>query len=91
MAARPLGVTQRAEKQDGTGSAAQCIAGCMYQVVRTTGLDGKNLLKLLPLPNSSGNVIPLVQSPATSDAVKGNISSPVHFTFKTQLASPTPP
>ncbi|XP_068946498.1 ligand-dependent nuclear receptor-interacting factor 1 isoform X2 [Petaurus breviceps papuanus] len=62
------------------------IAGCMYQVIQTTGLDGKNLLKLLPIPNSSGNFMPLVQSSVTSDTSK-NISNPVHVTIQTQLAS----
>ncbi|XP_020857013.1 ligand-dependent nuclear receptor-interacting factor 1 isoform X2 [Phascolarctos cinereus] len=74
--------------EDVSGSAAPpCIAGCMYQVVQTTGLDGKNLLKLLPIPNSSGNLMPLVQSSVTSDTSKGNISNPVHVTIQTQLAS----
>ncbi|XP_043859733.1 ligand-dependent nuclear receptor-interacting factor 1 isoform X2 [Dromiciops gliroides] len=59
----------------------------MYQVVQTTGLDGKNLLKLLPIPNSSGNLMPLVQSSVTSDTSNGNISNPVHVTIQTQLAS----
>ncbi|XP_007485183.1 ligand-dependent nuclear receptor-interacting factor 1 [Monodelphis domestica] len=74
--------------EDVSGSAAPpCIAGCMYQVVQTTGLDGKNLLKLLPIPNSSGNLMPLVQSSVTSDTSNGNISNPVHVTIQTQLAS----
>ncbi|XP_074119128.1 ligand-dependent nuclear receptor-interacting factor 1 isoform X1 [Sminthopsis crassicaudata] len=74
--------------EDVSGSAAPpCIAGCMYQVVQTTGLDGKNLLKLLPIPNSPGNLLPLVQSSVTSDTSKGNISNPVHVTIQTQLAS----
>ncbi|XP_006115759.2 ligand-dependent nuclear receptor-interacting factor 1 isoform X1 [Pelodiscus sinensis] len=75
----------------GNPCVAPCssIAGCMYQVVQTTGPDGKNLLKLLPISNSSGNFMPLVQSSVTPDTAKGNLSSPVHFTFKTQLANNT--
>ncbi|KAG6935347.1 ligand dependent nuclear receptor interacting factor 1, partial [Chelydra serpentina] len=65
------------------------IAGCMYQVVQTTGPDGKNLLKLLPISKSSGNFMPLVQSSIVPDTANGNISSPVHFTFKTQIANST--
>ncbi|NXI73869.1 LRIF1 factor, partial [Anseranas semipalmata] len=65
------------------------IAGCMYRVVQTTGPDGKNLLKLLPISKSSGNFVPIVQSSAMSNNPKGNISSPVHLTFKTQLANTT--
>ncbi|XP_038235908.1 ligand-dependent nuclear receptor-interacting factor 1 isoform X2 [Dermochelys coriacea] len=61
----------------------------MYQVVQTTGPDGKNLLKLLPITKSSGNFMPLVQSSVVPDAAKGNVSSPVHFTFKTQIANST--
>ncbi|XP_037682336.1 ligand-dependent nuclear receptor-interacting factor 1 isoform X2 [Choloepus didactylus] len=59
----------------------------MYQVVQTIGSDGKNLLQLLPIPNSSGNLIPLVQSSIMSDALKGKTGSPVHVTFQTQISS----
>nr|XP_013052475.2 ligand-dependent nuclear receptor-interacting factor 1 isoform X1 [Anser cygnoides] len=63
----------------------------MYRVVQTTGPDGKNLLKLLPISKSSGNFVPIVQSSAMSNNPKGSISSPVHLTFKTQLANTTAP
>lgn len=59
----------------------------MYQVVQTIGSDGKNLLQLLPIPNFSGNLIPLVQSSVMSDALKGNTGSPVQVTFQTQISS----
>ncbi|XP_031412801.1 ligand-dependent nuclear receptor-interacting factor 1 isoform X2 [Meleagris gallopavo] len=59
----------------------------MYRVVQTTGPDGKNLLKLLPISKSSGNSVPIVQSSAMSNNPKVNVSSPVHLAFKTQLAS----
>ncbi|NXJ00152.1 LRIF1 factor, partial [Psophia crepitans] len=67
------------------------IAGCMYRVVQTTGPDGKNLLKLLPISKSSGSFVPIVQSSAMPNNSKANISSPVHLTFKTQLANTTAP
>ncbi|NXJ84838.1 LRIF1 factor, partial [Trogon melanurus] len=67
------------------------IAGCMYRVVQTTGPDGKNLLKLLPVSKSSGNFMPVVQPSAMPNNSKANISSPVHLTFKTQLANTTAP
>ncbi|NXI56353.1 LRIF1 factor, partial [Chloroceryle aenea] len=67
------------------------IAGCMYRVVQTTGPDGKNLLKLLPISKSSGTFVPIVQSSTMSNNSKANISSPVHLTFKTQLANPATP
>ena len=60
----------------------------MYQVVQTIGSDGKNLLQLLPIPNSSGNLMPLVQSSVMSDALKGNTGSPVQVTFQTQIRFP---
>ncbi|XP_012323545.2 ligand-dependent nuclear receptor-interacting factor 1 isoform X2 [Aotus nancymaae] len=63
------------------------VSGCMYQVVQTIGSDGKNLLQLLPIPNSSGNLIPLVQSSVMSDALKGNTGKPVRVTFQTQIPS----
>ncbi|KAM6237143.1 ligand-dependent nuclear receptor-interacting factor 1 isoform 2-T3 [Porphyrio hochstetteri] len=63
----------------------------MYRVVQTTGPDGKNLLKLLPISKSSGSFVPIVQSSAMPNNSKATISSPVHLTFKTQLANPTVP
>ncbi|NXJ95523.1 LRIF1 factor, partial [Corythaixoides concolor] len=67
------------------------IAGCMYRVVQTTGPDGKNLLKLLPISKSSGSFVPIVQSSAMPNNSKASISSPVCLTFKTQLANTTTP
>ncbi|XP_010157106.1 PREDICTED: ligand-dependent nuclear receptor-interacting factor 1 [Eurypyga helias] len=63
----------------------------MYRVVQTTGPDGKNLLKLLPISKSSGSFVPIVQSSAMPNNPKVNISSPVHLTFKTQLTNTTAP
>ncbi|NXK42129.1 LRIF1 factor, partial [Piprites chloris] len=67
------------------------IAGCMYRVLQTTGPDGKNLLKLLPISKPSGSFVPLVQAPAMPNSPAGNISTPVHLTFKTQLGSSAAP
>ncbi|NWT56562.1 LRIF1 factor, partial [Erythrocercus mccallii] len=67
------------------------IAGCMYRVVQTTGPDGKNLLKLLPVSKTSGSFVPIVQSPAMPNNSNANVSSPVHLTFKTQLGNTAAP
>ncbi|XP_051495146.1 ligand-dependent nuclear receptor-interacting factor 1 isoform X3 [Apus apus] len=67
------------------------IAGSMYRVVQTTGPDGKNLLRLLPISKSSGSFVPIVQSSVMPNHSKANISNPVHLTFKTQLANTTAP
>ncbi|NXR25277.1 LRIF1 factor, partial [Cinclus mexicanus] len=67
------------------------ITGCMYRVVQTTGPDGKNLLKLLPISKTSGSFVPIVQSPAMPNNSNANVSSPVHVTFKTQLGNTTEP
>ncbi|NXE43638.1 LRIF1 factor, partial [Ptilorrhoa leucosticta] len=67
------------------------IAGCMYRVVQTTGQDGKNLLKLLPISKTSGSFVPIVQSPAMPNNSNANVSSPVHLTFKTQLGNTAAP
>ncbi|NWR40278.1 LRIF1 factor, partial [Tachuris rubrigastra] len=67
------------------------IAGCMYRVLQTTGPDGKNLLKLLPISKPSGSFVPLVQAPAMPNSPTGNVSTPVHLTFKTQLGSSAAP
>ncbi|KAK2491365.1 hypothetical protein MC885_015454 [Smutsia gigantea] len=73
--------------EEKSGNASRCVSGCMYQVVQTIGSDGKNLLQLLPIPNSSGNLVPLVQSSVMSDALKGKTGSPVQVTFQTQISS----
>ncbi|NWW33193.1 LRIF1 factor, partial [Panurus biarmicus] len=67
------------------------IAGCMYRVIQTTGPDGKNLLKLLPISKTSGSFVPIVQSPAMPNNSNTNVSSPVHLTFKTQLHNTAAP
>ncbi|NXR97445.1 LRIF1 factor, partial [Oxylabes madagascariensis] len=67
------------------------IAGCMYRVVQTTGPDGKNLLKLLPISKTSGSFVPIAQSPAMPNNSNANVSSPVHLTFKTQLGNSAAP
>ncbi|NWT14831.1 LRIF1 factor, partial [Vireo altiloquus] len=67
------------------------IAGCMYRVIQTTGPDGKNLLKLLPISKTSGSFAPIVQSPAMPNNSNANVSSPVHLTFKTQLGNTAAP
>ncbi|NWV21470.1 LRIF1 factor, partial [Origma solitaria] len=67
------------------------IAGCIYRVLQTTGPDGKNLLKLLPISKPSGNFVPIVQSPAMPNNSNANTSSPVHLTFKTQLGNTAAP
>ncbi|XP_016159738.1 PREDICTED: ligand-dependent nuclear receptor-interacting factor 1 [Ficedula albicollis] len=63
----------------------------MYRVIQTTGPDGKNLLKLLPISKTSGSFMPLVQPPAMPNNSNANVSSPVHLTFKTQLGNTTAP
>ncbi|NXO30030.1 LRIF1 factor, partial [Cisticola juncidis] len=67
------------------------IAGCMYRVIQTTGPDGKNLLKLLPISKTSGSFVPVVQSPAMPNNSNTNGSNPVHLTFKTQLGNTAAP
>ncbi|XP_055474123.1 ligand-dependent nuclear receptor-interacting factor 1 isoform X1 [Psammomys obesus] len=68
-------------------SGSHCVSGCMYQVVPTIGADGKNLLHLLPIPKSSGNLNPLVQSQVISHALKGNAGKPVQVTFQSHISS----
>ncbi|NWT93432.1 LRIF1 factor, partial [Urocynchramus pylzowi] len=67
------------------------IAGCMYRVIQTTGPDGKNLLKLLPISKTSGSFVPIVQSPDMPNNSNANVSSPVHLTFKTQIGNTAAP
>ncbi|NXO98247.1 LRIF1 factor, partial [Certhia brachydactyla] len=67
------------------------IAGCMYRVIQTTGPDGKNLLRLLPISKTSGSFVPTVQSPAMPNDSNANGPSPVHLTFKTQFGNTAAP
>ncbi|KAM9369574.1 ligand-dependent nuclear receptor-interacting factor 1 [Phaethornis superciliosus] len=89
MSARPPGAPRSREERP--LPAAQFIAGCVYRVVQTTGPDGKNLLNLLPISKSSGSFVPIAQPPVMPHHSKANISSPVHLTFKTQLANTAAP
>ncbi|NXO84181.1 LRIF1 factor, partial [Sitta europaea] len=65
------------------------IAGCMYRVVQTTGPDGKNLLKLLPISRTSGSFVPVIQSPAVPSNSNANVSTPDNL--KTQLGNTAAP
>ncbi|XP_048409402.1 mucin-2-like isoform X2 [Stegostoma tigrinum] len=59
-------------------------SGCMYRIVQTTGLDGKNLLKLIPLSNMPGHYIPAISLPisvpTTATSSKVNVSTVFHVT-----------
>ncbi|XP_048467963.1 mucin-17 isoform X2 [Rhincodon typus] len=56
----------------------------MYRIVQTTGLDGKNLLKLIPLSNMPGHYIPAISLPisvpTTATSSKVNVSTVFHVT-----------
>ncbi|NXG14567.1 LRIF1 factor, partial [Grallaria varia] len=67
------------------------VAGCVYRVLQISGPDGKNLLKLLPLPKPSGSSVPPVPSLAMPNNPKENIPSSVRLTFKTQLGNSSAP
>ncbi|XP_029457876.1 ligand-dependent nuclear receptor-interacting factor 1 [Rhinatrema bivittatum] len=68
--------------------AGHSLAGCVYQLVQNIGPDGANLLKLIPVPKSSGNQLPLVQNAVFSEGSKGNTANPVRI-FQAQLPSCT--
>ncbi|CAN2391865.1 Ligand dependent nuclear receptor interacting factor 1, partial [Pristimantis euphronides] len=54
------------------------LTGCLYQVIQTTGQQGSNVLKLLPILKSKGNPIPVVPCPLTpSKASTLNVPQPV--------------
>ncbi|XP_078276924.1 uncharacterized protein LOC144605485 isoform X2 [Rhinoraja longicauda] len=55
------------QSADGS-SNSQCISGCMYRIVQTTSLDGKNLLKLIPLSNNTVHYIPTVPLPISTSS-----------------------
>ncbi|KAK9404631.1 hypothetical protein NXF25_009458 [Crotalus adamanteus] len=68
------------------------ITDCVCQPVQTTGLDGKKVLKLLPVSKPLNNLKNLVQSSVVSHDVKRNISLSVHdyvkTSFKNTITSP---
>ncbi|XP_063000325.1 ligand-dependent nuclear receptor-interacting factor 1 [Elgaria multicarinata webbii] len=73
----------RGAGEGASGSAVSpCITGCIYQIVQTTGLDGKNLLKLLPVSKPLGNFMPFVQPPVIPDHTKANVSMSAHDNLK---------
>ncbi|XP_030147992.4 ligand-dependent nuclear receptor-interacting factor 1 isoform X1 [Taeniopygia guttata] len=88
----PSGGCERGRAR-GSGSQGRpaSIAGCMYRVIQTTGPDGKNLLKLLPISKTSGSFVPIVQSPAMPNNSNADVSSPVHLNFKTQIGNTAAP
>ncbi|XP_075707397.1 ligand-dependent nuclear receptor-interacting factor 1 [Rhinoderma darwinii] len=55
----------------------QCLTGCLYQVVQATGLQGSNVLKLLPVLKSKDNPVPAVPSPSTPGAPVLNVPQTV--------------
>lgn len=55
------------QSADGS-SNSQRISGLMYRIVQTTSLDGKNLLKLIPLSNSTAHYIPAVPLPISTSS-----------------------
>nr|XP_034978856.1 ligand-dependent nuclear receptor-interacting factor 1 isoform X1 [Zootoca vivipara] len=95
MSRMPLGAAQsedrKGEGHEGSGASAAspCVTGHIYKVVHTTGLDGKNLLELLPLSKRIGNIVSLVQPPVISDA-KGEDSMSGHAHLKDLFTNITP-
>ncbi|NXM74135.1 LRIF1 factor, partial [Serilophus lunatus] len=60
----------------------------VYRVLQTTAPDGKNLLKLLPLPKFPGSFPPPAQAAAVPPSPAGTIPSPSQFG---NPAAPPPP
>ncbi|XP_033009012.1 ligand-dependent nuclear receptor-interacting factor 1 isoform X2 [Lacerta agilis] len=95
MSRMPQGAAQseyrKGEGHEGSGASAAspCVTGHIYKVVHTTGLDGKNLLELLPLSKRIGNIVSLVQPPVISDA-KGEDSMSGHGHLKDLFENITP-
>ncbi|XP_067863315.1 ligand-dependent nuclear receptor-interacting factor 1-like isoform X2 [Heptranchias perlo] len=81
---KPL-VLQSADSSGG----AQCISGCMYRIVQTTSLDGKNLLKLIPLPNIPGHYIPAVPLPVSTGSAPSKVNVSTVIRVATQPKTTT--
>ncbi|XP_056417009.1 ligand-dependent nuclear receptor-interacting factor 1-like [Hyla sarda] len=60
-----------------TGPSNQCLTGCLYQVIQTTGLQGSNVLKLLPILKPKDSLLPVVPSPLTPSRPTLNVPQAV--------------
>ncbi|XP_075054478.1 ligand-dependent nuclear receptor-interacting factor 1-like [Mixophyes fleayi] len=56
-----------------------CLTGCLYQVVQATGLEGSNVLKLIPILKSKDNLTPVVPSPVIPGVSALNVPQAVRF------------
>ncbi|XP_075448946.1 uncharacterized protein LOC142490480 isoform X2 [Ascaphus truei] len=70
-------------------SSNQCLAGCMYQVVQASALQGQNVLQLIPVSKSTDHLIPLAQFPNISNTSAVNVKKKVCFSFHSPLPTST--
>ncbi|XP_075448941.1 ligand-dependent nuclear receptor-interacting factor 1-like isoform X2 [Ascaphus truei] len=67
------------------------LTGCMYQVVQASGLQGKNVLQLIPVSKSTDKLIPLVQSPFIYNKSTVDVKKQVCFSVPSPLSNGTRP
>ncbi|XP_060087091.1 ligand-dependent nuclear receptor-interacting factor 1 [Heteronotia binoei] len=95
MSRRTLDGAQRVEgkmggtQELGVATASHGVAGNIYRIVQMTGPDGKKLLKLLPVSETSGNAGPFIHAPVASDNTKVNASVSGLASLKTVLTQNT--
>nr|XP_056701415.1 ligand-dependent nuclear receptor-interacting factor 1 [Euleptes europaea] len=73
----------------GEAAASNSVVGNVYRIVETHGLDGEQLLKLLPVSKILRNAGPSVHSPVGSDNAKVNASIPGLVSSKTVFSNTT--
>ncbi|KAJ7331838.1 hypothetical protein JRQ81_014018 [Phrynocephalus forsythii] len=91
LGASPEAGGRREEEKPPRRVAPTCITGRVYHIVQMAGLNGEKAMKLRPVSNPLGNVLPLVQSQSTADNVKENTSRSGHDSLKSLFANTTFP
>ncbi|XP_042198196.1 ligand-dependent nuclear receptor-interacting factor 1, partial [Callorhinchus milii] len=82
---------RRRARSDGWRLKAVSVAGCIYRIFQMIGPDGKNLLKLIPLSNASGNLLPNLPVSTNNDPSKVNISTLIHVSAQPQITASNSP
>ncbi|XP_018428725.1 PREDICTED: ligand-dependent nuclear receptor-interacting factor 1, partial [Nanorana parkeri] len=68
-------------------SATKCLTGSLYQVLQSTGADGKNFLQLIPVTRAKENPVPAVSSPVITNAPLLNVHQPVRLSLPSAVSN----
>ncbi|XP_053312560.1 ligand-dependent nuclear receptor-interacting factor 1 [Spea bombifrons] len=74
-----------------TVPSSQCLTDCLYRVVPTTGPEGKNLLKLVPVSKPANNLVPLIQHTVVCNSAPLKVQTHVRFSLSSPVQSTSLP